>query len=198
MTGIYSILVIFVKVLTMLIASSVPHLFKFPRKDFLITFSPVSSPQYLQKMGPPVFWVRFGVQGLEGWESHRREQCSHPISVPCFSRMIAPCTHVCRHVLGLQLAPGPGTSEAAAQYGAEVGLLSNTCWRRPLPFAALRQSHTLSHWAARGVWQGRGAGRRAGRSVDSWNDTDDLALKGVIRARLNVAKIRRLAVSPVN
>lgn len=34
--------------------------------------------------------------------------------------------------------------------------------------------------------------------MDSWNDTDDLALKGVIRARLNVAKIRRLAVSPVN
>ena len=48
MTGIYSILV-FVKVLTTPIASSVPHLFKFPRedfpkrKDFLIIFSSVSS-----------------------------------------------------------------------------------------------------------------------------------------------------------
>lgn len=50
MTGIYSILVVFVKVLTTPIASSVPHLFKFPRKDFpkrkdfLVIFSPVSSP----------------------------------------------------------------------------------------------------------------------------------------------------------
>lgn len=149
-------------------------------------------------MGPPAFRVRFGVQGLEGWESRRREQCSHPTSVPCLSRMIASCIHICRHVLGQQLAPGPGISAAAAQCGAEVGLLSSTCRWHPLPFSALHQSHALSHWAARGVWQGRGAGRRAGWSVGSWNDMDDLSLKGVIRARLNIAKIGRLAVSPVS
>lgn len=109
MTGIYSILVVFVKVLTMLIASLVPHLFKFPRKDFLITFSPVSSPEYLQKMGPPVYWVRFGVQGLEGWESHGKGS-SVPIQHPCrvLAGMIAPCAHVCRQKPGAVAGTGPG------------------------------------------------------------------------------------------
>lgn len=66
MTGIYLILVVFVKVLTMLIASSVPHLLQVPKKrTFLITFSQFL-PSISRKWVPPVYWIRFGVQGLGG------------------------------------------------------------------------------------------------------------------------------------
>ena len=34
--------------------------------------------------------------------------------------------------------------------------------------------------------------------MGSWNDMDDLSLKGVISTRLNIAKIGRLSVSPVS
>lgn len=83
MTGIYSILVVFVKVLTMLIASSVPHLFKFPRKDFLITFSPVSSPLLSPENGSSWFPTGYVLE-FRAWRAGVPwERAVFPSSIRC-------------------------------------------------------------------------------------------------------------------
>ena len=81
MTGIYSIHVVFVKILTMLIASSVPHLFRFPDVLFHHLFPQFLLPSVSRKWVLPLSgWVLEHAVWRTGGSA---EGSSAPIQHPC-------------------------------------------------------------------------------------------------------------------
>lgn len=155
MTEIYWIHVIFIKILTMLIASTTLLLFRFPDVIFYHLF-PNSISAVCSGKGSSCFIAAFGARCLQERWFCAGEQRLSPVSVLLWenANTLQPPLWT---FPGQELAPGPSASAAAAECGGEGLLLSKplpavpTSLHYPLP----NPYYSLSCWAA--WWCGREA-----------------------------------------